>query len=116
MLIFGTTDAKLIVVIIQAVDDKKTYVSITKTHHLSKHFIKKIYKHFKVFKTEENIQAELKSIDITNTTRSLYKYDRTGYYKLRAEYYRTYMNKRRLRIRIEKAKKLILDNAAIIEN
>ena len=110
MLRFGTNDASTILQIIIDINNGKPYMVIADLHHSSVYFVKKIYKHFSKMDKLADITAELKSIDLDNNKKKVYKYDRKDNYKNNASYYRAYMQNRRLKERILRAHKLIDDN------
>ena len=110
MLKFGTTDEIKILQVIIDVNDNMSWMATSIKYGLSIYFIKKIYKHFNEFEKEEDIRAELKNINLNNNIIKIYKYNRTGNYKRHSEYYRTYMRARRLKERLQKAKKFIDDH------
>lgn len=111
---FGTNNPIQILHIIEDVNNNMPWMIAAIKHNSSVYFVKKIYKHFGEFDTEEDIKAKLKNIDIDNNKITIYKYKRPGNYRKHAQYYRDYMKNRRLKERIIRAQKFLEDNKELI--
>lgn len=113
---FGTIDSLMILNVVIDINNEIPYMKISRTHKISCYYIKKIYKHFHTLKTEDDIRSKIKNIEVDNNVVVVYPRDNHQNYENHKKYYNDYVKSRRLRIRLEKAQKLIDDNSEPVKD
>lgn len=104
------TDPVIVQDIIQQIDNGVPYAAMARYHKISPYYIKKTYLYFRDTDGIESIQDKLRSIDNINNTPKIYVRDNDKHYENNTNYYKDYVKQHRLELKIEQAKRLLLEN------